>query len=225
MTGDGIGPGGYARFDPEATLTIGRRRGRTLLLLLGSVVFVAAGAQMAAGNFVPSGRDPAFVAFIGWVCLLFFGAAGIAIGVSLVRPGAALTLDRSGVTILSPIVKPTRLGWGEIAEVAEIVFKRQHMLVFYLVDTEAFLGRLSAAARRAADYSIALVGSPVSIPTWSLAIERDVLRHEIERRLAWWWSARTDDDDTMAPRSEPPPNDAAGDPFAVTLRPDERRLG
>lgn len=223
MNGDGMGRGGRARFDPEATLTVGRRRGRTLLLLFASVVFVVAGAQMAAGNWVPSGRNPAFAVFIGWVCLLFFGGGGVAIVVSLVRPGAALTLDRSGVTILSPIVKPTQLGWGEIAGVAEIVFKRQHMLVLQLVDTEAFLGRLSAVARRAADYSIAQIGSPVSIPTWTLAMERDALRQEIERRIAWWWSARAGDDGAMAPRREPP-NDAAEAPFAVTLRPDERRL-
>lgn len=75
----------------DVPLSATRSVPRLLLLVLGSLLFVAAGWWL-----VSSGGIQNLIA--GWASMVFFGACGIVALVQVVRPKPVLTIDAYGVT-------------------------------------------------------------------------------------------------------------------------------
>ncbi len=86
-------------------IVIRSSRGKTLLLLLGSAAFVAAGAWAVSDG---SGQQD----WRGWLAIVFFGLCAIAALWRLIRP-ETLTIAREGFHYTAPMGS-TAFSWTEI---------------------------------------------------------------------------------------------------------------
>ena len=99
-------------------------RGKAMLLLLGSIGFVAGGYWM-------SKEEP----LVGWLCVVFFGL-GIPTSLLMMSPkGMSLRLDEDGFE-MSSLVKKVRTRWAAVevfrigaihgAKMIEVVYKPEY---------------------------------------------------------------------------------------------------
>ena len=90
---------------PARSTTITSSRGKTLLYLATSVVFVAMGVFMLG--------DPSHTT-MAWLCILFFGLGVAAFVWLLIRP-QTLTLDETGFTLGGGMVRsPLTIAWRDV---------------------------------------------------------------------------------------------------------------
>jgi hypothetical protein len=115
-------------------------KGRTLLLLAGALIFVAAGlwflldpAEIARS--VPVARSEGLVEIFGGLAVVFFGLCAVIIARQLFRTEAVMEIGPEG--LLWRRWSPHTIPWSafEHAGIAEI--QRQRMLTLWLADPNA----------------------------------------------------------------------------------------
>jgi hypothetical protein len=134
-----------------------------LLLLAGSAVFVVGGLWMA-GLFGPSKPGDAW---IGWVCVLFFGLATVVIGGRLFDRRDQIVIDERGISWAR--WSEQTIPWSEVRNVREAQVRRNRFLCIDLAHPEwfpssTFVGRLAGANRRLGfgDITISAMGTDKS---------------------------------------------------------------
>ncbi len=114
-------------------------RGKTLLLVLGALAFVAAGIWFvgSAETIAASSRralfqDPAIVLLFGWIAILFFGACGL-IGVrQLFRSEPVMEIDDRGILWRRRSDQP--IPWDAIVRIEPCAMYNQKFLCLWLDD-------------------------------------------------------------------------------------------
>lgn len=91
---------------PSETLVLGSRSRKWYWVLLGCLVFVAAGIAMIA-----TGDDAAF----GWLSVVFFGAGIVVSCLNLFTKVSSLRVAADGLTVRS-LGRSQRFGWGDVGE-------------------------------------------------------------------------------------------------------------
>jgi hypothetical protein len=141
-------------------------RTRLVLILLGSLLFVAIGLWMVGAFGEPpqgSGRA-AGTNWVGWIAIPFFGAVALAIIGRLRDAGEQLVVDESGIVwrAWSDDVVP----WSEIEKIVERHVARQVMFAVHLRDPSRcpptrWTGRIAARQRGfgMGDMSISVSGT------------------------------------------------------------------
>lgn len=90
-----------------------KARWKSALSVLGSIAFVAAGVFMAFGPIRETTRySPEIIRLVGWVCVLFFGAAGLMACLNLVRP-TEVVLSPEGFQVVGVRRKPV-VPWRDV---------------------------------------------------------------------------------------------------------------
>ena len=113
-------------------------RGKHVLLLLACAGFVAGGAAMAVHA---QGAD----VWIGWLCVLFFGA-GIPLSLrELLDFRPRVILDDRGV--LDRTLGVGRIPWSDIRSAYAVSVRGNHFVCLVLRNPEAWVSRLSGARR------------------------------------------------------------------------------
>lgn len=154
-------------------------RTRLVLMLIGSLLFVAIGLWMvgAFGEPPRGGGRRAGLNWVGWVAIPFFGAAAAAIIAKLRDPGEQLVVDERGLIwrAWSDDVIP----WNEIERIDERRIARQTMFAVHLRDATRcpptrWTGRISARQRGfgMGDLSLNLTGSDRSNDDLRAALAR-----------------------------------------------------
>jgi hypothetical protein len=146
-------------------------RWRMALLLAGCLGFIVAGLWMA--GVLGEGPDPnggsrrippELVPYVGWLCVIFFGACLPIIAKRLFEQDAQVEIGRVGIRVRqwSEAVIP----WDEISGVSVWSYQRQRHIMLNLHRPEAFPGRgIAAKLSRAnrmltgGDIAINLVGT------------------------------------------------------------------
>lgn len=159
-------------------------RRTTVLLLLGALLFVAAGLWMT--GLITSPPDPwripeGLVIGTGWVSVAFFGAAAVFLAVRLVSPRAVVTVDEDGIVDRSSMLAGGAIGWDQIAGTQVVELAGQRFLGLHLHDTEAFLAQQPAVKRKGMQTNQARWGSVVNIPANAVA-DFDGLVHVLTDR-------------------------------------------
>jgi hypothetical protein len=129
---------------------------RILLLLLGSLCFVALGIWFAGllGAAPKPGRE-----WVGWLSILFFGFCFI-LGISrLFDRSDAIVVDQDGLFWRER--SDATIPWSEIQAIESRAIRRQRFICVYLKDARlypptTFLGRLGNASRNMGFGDIAL---------------------------------------------------------------------
>lgn len=133
-----------------------------LLIVSGAALFVVLGCWMvgAFGDPPTSRRyGTSFIAMIGWVSILFFGACTVVGLRRLMDKNPQLRISAAGI-YWKPWSQAT-IPWSEIADVSTWKFKRQKSIILKLRNpgrfpSETLLGKVAGANR-------ALTGGDIAI--------------------------------------------------------------
>jgi hypothetical protein len=155
-------------------LVIESSKGKTVLVILGSFSFVAAGYWLFAMDATEMKGlpidDPTFIHGVGIVGMVFFSLTGI-FGIRKLfdkRPG--LVLNSAGITDNSSALAAGFIPWSEItgAEIYEI--HRQKMLIIKVRNPEEFIQRGNVLQRAIVQINSKMSGSPIAISSNTLQI-------------------------------------------------------
>ena len=135
---------------------------RVLLLVLGSMIFVAIGLWMigAFGPAPSSGRyDSDWLAFVGWFAVLFFGLCSVLWVRRLFIASEQIRIDRTG--IYSRQWSDDMIPWSEITSVTTWTYRGQDVIVIHLREPARYPGKGVAALF--APFSKAISGGDIGI--------------------------------------------------------------
>jgi hypothetical protein len=153
---------------------------KILLIVLGSLVFIAAGCWMVSLDVaqIESQRrfnSPLLVYGIGWIGIVFFGFCWL-YGINKLfdrKPG--LIFSSIGITDNSSGVSAGLIPWNEIAGFSIYEIHRQKMLVVLLKNPDKYIEQGSVFKRTLNRTNYKMSGSPVAITSNSLKINFEEL--------------------------------------------------
>ena len=134
---------------------------RYTLFLLLALLFVLAGAWLLLN--LPTDR------WIGWACVIFFGAGAVLFVKQLLDRAPRLTLTATGVT--DRTLKIGEIKWVDIQVAYLQSIRGSQFLCLQLRNTDDYLGRLSATMRRLATTNKVLGFTPISLNLTGLAVK------------------------------------------------------
>lgn len=152
---------------------------KSLMLLIGSVVFVALGFWLLLKIDNLTGwraRNPIFTQGIGIASILFFGL-GIFIGIKrLINSEIALIINSEGLN-LNPKKSSTEfIKWSEIKGFEEIKIQNTRIVIIRVKNPEYWLGKETSGFRRKLmQFNISNYNSPFNIAAAGLDINSDKL--------------------------------------------------
>ena len=151
-------------------------------LIIGSLLFVAAGIFMLAGdkyssfNFYPS----EVIKTAGSIAVLFFGACAI-IGIKkMFDKKMGLVIDSEGITENTSAVSIGFIPWEDIQGIGEYNVMSNKMVLIYLHDNKKYISRYSSWKKTLVNKNINVCGTPISISANSLQISYHDLKQKIE---------------------------------------------
>lgn len=156
-------------------LVIELSKSKAILIILGSLAFVAAGywffTRDAATVREGPIDDPLFIHGVGIVSMVFFSLTGI-VGIRKLfdkRPG--LVLNSAGIIDNSSGLAAGFIPWSEItgAEIYEI--RRQKMLIIKVRNPEEFIQRGNVLRQAMVKMGSKMSGSPIAITSSTLEID------------------------------------------------------
>lgn len=153
-------------------LVIELSKGKTILIILGSFGFVAAGywifsMDAAAMKELPI-DDPLFIHGVGIVSMVFFGMTGV-MGIRKLfdkKPG--LVLNSAGIIDNSSGLAAGFIPWSEIIDAEIYEVHRQKMLMIKVRNPEQFIQRGNVLRRAVAKMGSKMSGSPIAISSNTL---------------------------------------------------------
>ena len=158
---------------------------KTLILLLGSIGFVALGLffiikpEQLIGGMIQS---KFWIQVVGAASVLFFGFA-LFIGIKnlfIRKPG--LVFDSNGIAINMGVGFKGLLEWRQIAGFSEMTVQGQHLIMIHLENPEAFIqAQKSSIHRRIMQFSLVNYGSPISLTATGMQISYPELLDAVKK--------------------------------------------
>lgn len=152
---------------------------KMVLMLIGCVAFVAAGAWMLTLQSA-SGRglmgNPTMAHLMGGVGIVFFGGIGVFIARKLFDRRPGLVLREDGLVDNSSGVAAGLIPWTDVVGFEVMKVQSTRMLVIRVVDPERYAQRGGAFKRSLNRMNIKLCGSPVVIASNALQVNFDELQ-------------------------------------------------
>lgn len=165
-------------------LAIELSKAKMILLLLGAIVFVAAGLWMFSLNpetIREAHKNPLFVHGVGIAAMVFFGLCVLAALRKLFDKRPGLVLNSSGIIENSSSVSAGFIPWSEIVGAEIFQVHRQKMLIIKVINPEAYIERGNALKRLANRANYKMCGSPIAITSNTLKISFPELLSIFER--------------------------------------------
>lgn len=157
---------------PDPSLVLYPRRGRQVLLTIGSVAFVALGIWL-----ILIGRPvPVIAGVLATAVFGLFAAMGMR---QLLRRGPALTVDRRGITDTSSAAAAGFVPWEQVTGTGIWEYNKQRIVSVFVRDPEAVIAAATPLARTAMRANLRLAQTPVNIPTTALPLTADELLKEL----------------------------------------------
>lgn len=152
---------------------------KSLLLLLGSITFVALGIWLLleADNLtVWKARNPIFTRGIGIASILFFGL-GIFIGIKrVIKSEIALIIDSKGLNVNPKKSLTEFIKWSDINGFEEIKIQSTRIVIIGVKNPEYWLDKETSVFRRKLmQFNISNYNSPFNIAASGLDISSDQL--------------------------------------------------
>ncbi len=152
---------------------------KSLLLLLGSIAFVALGVWLLleADNLTGwRAKNPIFTRGIGITSIIFFGF-GIFVGVKrLIKSEIALIIDSKGLNVNPKKSLTEFLKWSDIKGFEEIKIQSTRIVIIEVENPEYWLDKETSGFRRKLmQFNINNYNSPFNIASTGLDISSDKL--------------------------------------------------
>lgn len=161
-------------------------RGKSILLLLGSLLFVALGLGLILQPQFYS-KYGLFVQAVGLASVIFFGLCGLAALGSLISRKAALVFDDQGLTMACalPWLADSWIEWTEVVHISQAAISSNQFIVLHLKDNQAYIDRLpNHIFKKLGRWNMRLVGSPVAISAVSYKISHQKLWEVVNQYFA-----------------------------------------
>lgn len=115
-------------------------KGRTALLLLGTIAIVGVGIWfvISSTDFAPH-QDPTFVATLGWAAIFFSGSCGAAIFTTLFRTAPVIEIDGHGFRWRDSSVAP--IPWSAVKRMEIMRVPGTRFVTIWLRDPDLYIRR------------------------------------------------------------------------------------
>lgn len=156
---------------------------KSILLLIGSIIFVILGIWMIMNAYNFTGwkaRNPFFTQAIGVISILFFGF-GIFVGISrLIKSELALIIDSKGLNINPKKSLTEYIEWKDILGFREIKIQSTRILIIGVKNPEHWIGKESSSIRRKLmQFNLNNYDSPFNIAASGLDISYEELNDKL----------------------------------------------
>jgi hypothetical protein len=140
-------------------------RRKSILILLGAIMFVALGVWFVMSPSLFSSKyNPLVIRILGVVTVLFFGVCAIALVKALITKKTGLTIDSSGILCDSGGIAIGFVPWKDIIDVEEFYVSGQGIIKIIVSNPQKYIDRQkSAFSRRMAEMNYKLYDTPVQI--------------------------------------------------------------
>ena len=160
-------------------------KGKAVLIILGSVGFVAIGAWMLtldASAIESSARygSPSFVYGLAITAIVFFGLGAVVGFKKLLDRAPGLILNREGFTDNSSGVSAGLVPWSEVVEIRQYEVQNRKFVSVHVVDPEKYVNRGNFLKRMANRANLKMCGTPINISSIGLKIGYDELLASFE---------------------------------------------
>ena len=166
----------------DSDIVLYPHKGKTALLLLGGLLFVAmcvflvlTGTSVVVLPYGAFARTSFFVLAVTVFGILFFGYAVVIAIQRLVRPQPLVILNREGITDNASAGAVGLVRWSEIAGIGISNVSRQRFVVVTVNDPEQLLARLPPAKAALVGLNTGLTSAPVNIPELALPMKAEEL--------------------------------------------------
>ncbi|MCU0386107.1 MAG: hypothetical protein MUE38_08760 [Flavihumibacter sp.] len=160
---------------------------KLVLLLAGSLVFVAAGIWFLINppkiNNALFG-NPTFILVISIAAILFFGTIAVFIARKLPENKPGLIIDSLGLTDNSSGISAGQILWSDLENISVIEINRQKLILLEVKNPQDYIDRqTSGLKRKLMQLNYKSYGTPLSISSNSLQIEFNELVTLLNNRL------------------------------------------
>lgn len=160
---------------------------KLVLLLAGSLVFVAAGIWFLINppkiNNALFG-NPTFILVISIAAILFFGTIAVFIARKLPDNRPGLIIDSVGLTDNSSGISAGQILWSDLENISVIEINRQKLILLEVKNPQDYIDKqTSGLKRKLMQLNYKSYGTPLSISSNSLQIEFNELVTLLNNRL------------------------------------------
>lgn len=164
---------------PTQKIVIYQSKAKMLLVLCGSLLFVAGGFFIHSA-FSLSPEFSAKVAVAIYIGIPFFGLCALYAIYRLVVKSPALTISPEGLDENASACGAGFIPWDEIERIETYEYRGQKLLGIFLYDQEKLIARLSAFKKSMAQANTSLLPTVVNIPQIAVEMPLDELQRTIE---------------------------------------------
>lgn len=157
---------------PDPSVTVYPRRGRQVLLAVGSLVFVAASIWLVT-------LDSPRAVVAGVLGIAVFGLFAVLAARLVLQRGPALVIDSRGITDSSSASAAGFVPWHQVRGLSIWEHRGQRIVCVAVHDPALVLAAANRLTRTAMRANIRMVGTPVTIATTALPFTADQLIDEI----------------------------------------------
>lgn len=152
---------------------------KLLLLLLGSLTFVALGLWFVIAPPTINNHfrgNPTKIAIVGYASIIFFGLCAFAFIRKFSTKGPGLIIDDKGLSDNSSGVSGGQILWSDISNISVIEIHRQKIIMLQVNNPKDYINRqTSKFKKKMMEMNYNMYGSPLSITSNGLKISFDEL--------------------------------------------------
>lgn len=160
---------------------------KLILMLIGSICFVAAGLWFVINPPTisnPFFGNPTVILVTGIASILFFGLCAIYIARKLPDNKPGLIIDNIGLTDNSSGVSAGQILWSDIENISVIEIHRQKLIMLQVKNPQDYIDKqTSGFKRKMMQMNFNMYGTPLSITSNSLQIKFDELLNNLNDHL------------------------------------------
>ena len=167
---------------------IGISKVKTVLMVLGSLGFVALGVwflTLDAEAITEARRfnSPILIYGIGVVAIVFFGICGVFAVRKLFDSSPGLILNPQGLTDNSSGISVGFVPWSEVSHVEEHTIQKQKLISVIVDNPQKYMSAGNLLQRKARQANLKMCGTPISLSSKTLKIKHGELQSAIEDYL------------------------------------------
>ena len=159
-------------------VVIMEKKGRMIMLAIGSLVFVGLGFLILAAEF----EEPFWPTIAAIISIVFFGLCFLYYVKTIIGGKPALIISNEGILDRSSYVAGGFIRWDEMESMGFVQFSGQTFLGIFTIDPDLVINRSSGMKKKLMQANKKLVQSQVNIPVKNLAISPEELINTINER-------------------------------------------
>lgn len=161
------------------SISIPFSKDKTLLWLLGAIVFVALGSWLLFDHPIFNNAlldNPWVTKTVGIITLLFFGISVYFFLLNLMAKGPGMVIDENGIKDFSSAASVDKIYWKDIESIEMLTIKSQPLILFKVRNPQTYIDQqTSRFKRKMLEINYKWYGAPIGISANGLRISFEEL--------------------------------------------------